>query len=284
MKKKTTNTCPDCGHETTRNEERGENWCKTCGTVKRDKQREPAPPSDSKDRAKALARFDAWTEQATDAELAARDYVTVRKAAGPGFISAWHEMQSMMTAEQRARELVRLGKKVVRRGVDVMVDKSTPKTQPSEAAAVLRESLVLSPGAMPAGPVGDALRALSPDALQIVNLRLTRNANGRLLSWREVSQRFERSGKPGKAYTDERCRQIYKTALESSGDLARYVEGMTAKAEIKLTRDRTDAEEIEAMTNESAFDESELRDEDRRTGYRVDKSPRKPVYLPNRTR
>jgi len=151
------------------------------------------------------------------------------------------------------------------------------------AAAVRREAIVLSPGAMPDGPVGDALRSLTPDALQLLNLRLRTNDRGKRLSWREVAELFRRQGKIEKTYTDERCRQIYEAALKEYPILGPYIDAMTHRGHLTLTRPKTDKEEIEDMTTQSAFDGNDVIADDggQSPGYQVRSNPRKPLHLPN---
>lgn len=153
-------------------------------------------------------------------------------------------------------------------------------------AAILREHLVLSPGSMPKGPICDALQALKPDAFQIVNLRLMRNDKGKLLSWREVGAQFKRAGKEGKSYTDERCRQIYTEAIKKCPVLDEYIQGLSKQKSIRLTREKTDAEEIEEMTTQKDklnknFEKQVLSDR-QNSGYRITTYLRKPINLPKK--
>ncbi|OGV61304.1 MAG: hypothetical protein A2498_00850 [Lentisphaerae bacterium RIFOXYC12_FULL_60_16] len=168
-------------------------------------------------------------------------------------------------------------------------EKQRRKKSEQMAGDVLRNNLVLSPGAMPVGPIGNALRALAPDARQIVNLRLNRNARGRRPSFREVAEDFRRKGKAGKTYTGERCRQIYKDALERHPELADYVDGLTKRKSIALDgvqhankwNEDDAAEEIKAMTSEECFDKEDLNENDDvcRKGYRITAHPRRPLNL-----
>lgn len=147
------------------------------------------------------------------------------------------------------------------------------------AATIRRDSLVFSPANIPPGPIGDALRALDPDTRQIVNLRQKTDEKGKTLSWPCVAELFRRKGKEGKKYTDERCRQIYAEAVGQHPELKALFSRKRVPIEGK--KEKTDAEEIEEMTGHgrARFDMDSLSDDDgnKNPGYRITKSPRKPV-------
>ena len=150
-------------------------------------------------------------------------------------------------------------------------------------AAILREHLVLSPGSMPKGPISDALQALKPDTFQIFNLRLQRNDNGKIKSWREVAMEFKRADKEGKSYTAERCRQIYVEAINEYPVLNQYMKGLSKCEPVKLDPEQepTDTKEIENMTApKGIFDKNDF-SADNNPGFRITTNPRKPIYLPN---
>lgn len=138
------------------------------------------------------------------------------------------------------------------------------------AAHVRRESVVAHLGSLPEGPVGDALRALNSDARQVYQLRQALNSKGRRNTWAEVAEQFRSERKPGKRYTRARVQQIYRDAVKAFPALRDYADALTARDSIRLDRDPTESEEIEAITNEQAFDLEELSpDRPEGVGYRA---------------
>lgn len=238
--------------------------------------------ADERQLAGAVSRFDAFLNTTSkdrlpklgrDGNIQSDCYLTVRKAAGPGFLSAWPILLRMLDAEFEARRCRTDGLNVVRR-----LDKVIQQTEPSAtgkhgrmvrvderavgAAEVLRESILLPVWTMP-GPVGNALRELSksdPDAVQVVNLRATR-MNGRLMTFREIARRFRRTGAEGKEYTPQRCQQIFARTVRLYPALSRYVAGKLVDDRTnRLPEDQpTDQDWIEGRTNpEPAVDPADI--------------------------
>ena len=158
-----------------------------------------------------------------------------------------------------------------------------PPPAKSEAAAMLRDNLVVSAGAIPDGPIGDAFRKLDPDSRQLINLRCRADANGRRLTWARVAREFRRMGKEGKEYSGQRCQQIFAAAIKANPEL----ESLFSRKRVSLEAqsEKPDREAIEAATgwNRSQFDIGDLGgdDEDQTARFRATKNPRKPLNLQN---
>lgn len=122
MKKKS-KPCPDCGH--TMNHSKSEGWagwsCAACGTLETEF-RSDAPPVWTPESDAAIERVEKWMAERSRKELAGADYVTIRKAAGDGFLPAWGEIKGRIEAEIRRREMESDGAKVIRRGTVTKID------------------------------------------------------------------------------------------------------------------------------------------------------------------
>ncbi|MBU0716125.1 MAG: hypothetical protein KJ964_12280 [Verrucomicrobia bacterium] len=186
------------------------------------------------------------------------------------------EVNKKLSAIEKSVRAVGQREAEQRKDMMAVAEKATKQV----GAAMRRDNLVFSPGAMPEGSIGDALRALEPDARQIINLRLQTDKKGRRLSWPRIAELFRRSGKEDKKYSDERCRQIYAKAVKQHPDIERYVLGLSNRQKVSLAdRQNTDADEIGDMTSDTRFDMHSLSDDDghNNPGYRVTKNPRKPL-------
>ncbi len=168
--------------------------------------------------------------------------------------------------------------------IDKIFKKGDHELITQAAAGIRRDNLLFSPGNMPDGPIGDALRALDPDERQIINLRLQLDDKGKRLSWPRIAKLFRRKGKGHKIYTDERCRQIYENAVEQQPDIEQYILGLSMRHKLNLserpkTDEQADKEEIENTGNIQKFDMADLGDADgnNNAGFRVTKYPRKPI-------
>lgn len=147
----------------------------------------------------------------------------------------------------------------------------------TRAANIRRDNLVVTPGAMPDGDVGDEFRALAPDVRQIVNLRLSANIKGHGLTWREVADQFQRTGKPGRKYTRQRCCQLFKEAMKENRYLAWYCDQLAEKARVDLTRGKplSDSEYIESLTTETQIDKDQIFDkkDGPKRAFRITRKP-----------
>jgi hypothetical protein len=147
------------------------------------------------------------------------------------------------------------------------------------AAAVRRENIVASLGSVPEGPIGDALRALDADALQVYQLRQAMNGDGRRNTWADVAAQFRSERKPGKRYTRARVQQIYRDALAAYPALSSYADALSARARQQFEDEDADADAIDApgaygtdgrIRAGAAFDLEELaHDREGGTRYRV---------------
>ncbi len=137
------------------------------------------------------------------------------------------------------------------------------------AASIRRQNLVTNLGNLPDGPIGDALRALSPDARQVYQLRQGMNAKGRRNSWAAVAEHFRSERKRGKRYTRQRVQQIYRAAVEAFPILEDFARLQAGR---KCARNVFDCDEEYRETNdvpgaystgghvkaEAVFDKTEL--------------------------
>ncbi len=179
----------------------------------------------------------------------------------------------MLRAELEVLALRADGKNVVRRLTKVVrVTGSTEGRKPSQkeiedaraegAARVRRETMQLPVGAIPPGPVGDALRELQhtdPDGFQIVNLRMIRE-NGRPMTFRRIAQQFRRKGAENREeYTAQRCQQILSKVLRQHPKLKAYIDGdLTDKRTGRLPEaQESDHDYIESQVNQTAFDHAD---------------------------
>lgn len=249
--------------------------------VRRKAQADQDRQADQRCMAEAISRFDAYLRTTSTERLPKptrggdiRDdgYLAVRKAAGSGFLSAWPVLMKMLDAELEVRRCRADGLNVVRRLDKVVPGSETTATgklgrkqiedeRAVGAAQVRRDSMLLPVGAMPPGPLGDALRELQaedPDAFQIVNLRATR-IDGKLMTFREIAKRFRRAGAEGKEYTAQRCQQMLANTMKEYPVLRKYIDGKLADTRTgKLPEDRqTDRDWIKERTTESVLDPSD---------------------------